>query len=120
MTCSVLIVGLPPAASCPPEKTWRAAASFVAQRLRARFGADVAVEYVDLFSPEMASHPDVEQAIAEGLDMPVVVLDGAVHSSGGKLNVSAIERAVAAILAATPAPAAAARTEQEGIPVDAR
>lgn len=99
MTCSVLIAGLPSAASCPPERTWRAAAGFVAQRLQARFGDEVTIDYVDLFSPEMAGHSDVERAIADGLDLPLVLLDGAVHSSGGKLNVSAIERAVAAILA---------------------
>ena len=99
MTCPVLIVGLPSAATCPPEKTWRAAGDLVAHRLHARFGNDVAVEYVDLFSPEMGGHPDVEARIAaEGLVPPVVVVDGAVVSAGGKLNVSAIERAVAAAL----------------------
>ena len=96
MTCSVLIVGLPSAATCPPEKTWRAAGDLVAQRLHARFGDDVAVEYLDLFSPEMGGHPDVEARIAtDGLLPPVVVVDGALLSAGGKLNVSAIERAVA-------------------------
>lgn len=99
MTCAVLIVGLPSAATCPPEKTWRAAAGFVAQRLDARFGDEATVAYVDLFSPEMGAHPDVEARIAtDGLDMPLVMVDGAVVSAGGKLNVSAIERAVAAAL----------------------
>jgi disulfide oxidoreductase YuzD len=99
MTCSVLIVGLPSAATCPPEKTWRAAGAFVTQRLHARFGDEVAVEYLDLFSPEMGRHADVEARIAvDGLVPPVVVVDGAVLSTGGKLNVSAIERAVAASL----------------------
>ncbi len=99
MTCSVLIVGLPSAASCPPEKTWRSAAGFVAQRLHARFGASVAVEYVDLFSPEMSEHADVEARIAtDGLVPPVVVVDGIVLHAGGKLNVSAIECAVATAL----------------------
>lgn len=99
MTCPVLIVGLPSAATCPPEKTWRSAAAFVTQRLHARFAEEVALEYVDLFSPEMGGHPDVEARIAaDGLVPPVVVVDGAVVSAGGKLNVSAIERAVAATL----------------------
>jgi len=99
MTCSVLIVGLPSAATGPPEKTWRSAAGFVAQRLHARFGDSVDVEYVDLFSPEMGRHPDVEARIAtDGLMPPVVLVDGTVLYAGGKLNVSAIERAVAAAL----------------------
>jgi disulfide oxidoreductase YuzD len=99
MTCSVLIVGLPSAAACPPEKTWRSAAGFVVQRLHARFGDEVVVEYVDLFSPEMSEHADVEAHIAiDSLMPPVVVVDGTVLSAGGKLNVSVIERAVAAVL----------------------
>ncbi len=99
MTCRVLIVGLPSAASCPPEKTWRAAGDLVAQRLHARFGDRADVGYVDLFSPSMSGHPDVEARIAaDGLVPPVVVVDGAVFSAGGKPNVSAIERAVAAAL----------------------
>jgi len=101
MTCSVLIVGLPPAATCPPEKTWRSAAGFVAQRLHARFGAQVDVEYVDLFSPERTDYPAVEVRIAtDGLMPPVVVVDGSVLYAGGKINVSTIERAVAAALEA--------------------
>ena len=99
MTCEVLIVGLPSAATCPPEKTWRSAAGFVAQRLNARFGDEVAMEYVDLFSPEMSEHADVEARIAEeGLMPPIVMVDGVVLPAAGKLNVSAIERAVAAAL----------------------
>lgn len=99
MTCSVTVVGIPSAATCPPEHTWRAAGDRVAQRLHARFGDDVAVAYVDLFSPEMAAHPDVEaRSAADSLVPPIVVVDGVVLSSGGKLNVSAIERAVAAAL----------------------
>ncbi len=100
MTCPVVIVGFPPAASCPPEKTWRAAAGRVARRLHARFGDAVAVAYADFLSPEIGAHGDVEARIAAGgLVPPVVMVDGAILSSGGKLNVSAIERAVAAALA---------------------
>ena len=99
MTCHVLVVGVPSAATCPPEKTWRSAAGVVAQRLHARFGAAVNVEYVDLFSSEMADHPDVETLVAsDGLIPPVVMVAGALSSSGGKLNLSAIERAVVAAL----------------------
>jgi hypothetical protein len=98
----VVIVGLPSAATCPPEKTWRAAAGFVSQRLHARFGPDIGVTYVDLFSAEMADHPDVEALVADGHLPPLVLIDGALAASGGKLNVSAIERAVAAALASTP------------------
>jgi hypothetical protein len=95
----VLVVGLPSAAGCAPGNTWRAAAAFVAQRLAQRFGDRVAFEYAELFSSDMVRHPDVEADIAAGrAELPIVVIDGVRRFSGGKLNVGAIERAVAAAL----------------------
>ncbi len=99
MTCSVLVVGLPSAAGCAPGNTWRAAAAFVQKRLAQRFGDRVAFEYAELFSSDMVRHPDVEADVAAGrADLPIVVVDGVRRFSGGKLNVSAIEREVAAAL----------------------
>lgn len=100
MTCSVLVVGMPSSAGCASTKTWRSAAGFVEQRLVARFGSAVVFEYAELFSPDMASHPDVEAEIAAGEAVPpIVVVDGVRRFAGGKLNVSAIERTVAEALA---------------------
>ena len=99
MTCSVLVVGLPSPAGCDSTKTWKAAASFVEQRLAARFGPAVAFEYAELFGPDMARHPEIEAEIAAGEAVPpIVVIDGVCRFTGGKLNVSAIERAVAEAL----------------------
>ena len=96
MTCSVLVVGMPSSAGCAPTNTWRAAATLVAHRLTERFGSAVVFEYAELFSPDMARHPDVEAEIAAGEAVPpIVVIDGVRRFAGGKLNVSAIERAVA-------------------------
>ena len=101
MTCSVLIVGMPSPAGCASTKTWRAAAAFVAQRLAERFGPAVVFEYAELFGPDMARHPDVEAEIAAGEAVPpIVVIGGVRRFAGGKLNVSAIERAVAEALGA--------------------
>jgi hypothetical protein len=96
VTCSVLVVGMPSPAGCDSTKTWRVAAAFVEQRLITRFGPAVAFEYAELFGPDMARHPDVEAEIAAGEAVPpIVVIDGVRRLTGGKLNVSAIERAVA-------------------------
>ena len=96
MTCSVLVVGMPSPAGCASTKTWKAAAAFVEQRLVGRFGPAVVFEYAELFGPDMARHPDVEAAIEAGEAVPpIVVIDGVRRLAGGKLNVSAIERAVA-------------------------
>lgn len=99
MTCSVLIVGMPSPEGCASTKTWGAAAALVEDRLTTRFGPEVDFEYAELFGPDMASHPEVEAAIAAGEAVPpIVVIDGVRRFAGGKLNVSAIERAVAEIL----------------------
>jgi hypothetical protein len=100
VTCSVLVVGMLSPAGCAATKTWKAAAAFVEQRLVTRFGPAVAFEYAELFGPDMARHPDVEAEIAAGeVIPPIVVIDGVRRFAGGKLNVSAIERAVAETLA---------------------
>jgi hypothetical protein len=99
MTCSVLVVGMPSPAGCASTKTWEAAASLVRQRLAERFGPAIVFEYAELFGPDMARHPDVEAEIAAGEAIPpIVVIDGVRRFAGGKLNISAIERAVAAAI----------------------
>ena len=99
MTCSVLVVGMPSPAGCASTKTWEAAAMFVSHRLADHFGPDVDFEYAELFGPDMARHPEVEAEIAAGEAIPpIVVIDGVRRFAGGKLNVSAIERAVAEAL----------------------
>jgi hypothetical protein len=99
MSCDVLIVGLPPAAGCPSDETWRAAAELVHSRLILRFGSEVGFEYVDLFSPEMTPHADIEALVADGAALPIVAIDGVARFIGGKLQLSAIEREVADHLA---------------------
>lgn len=99
MSCSVLIIGLPSAAGCASDKTWRATAAFVERRLVARFGSAVSFEYAELFSQDMTRHPDIEAQIAAGeAAPPIVVIDGVRRFAGGKLNISAIERAVAEVV----------------------
>ena len=123
MICTVLVVGLPPARGCATGNTWRAAAALVQQRLARRFGDRVVFEYAELFSPDMARHPDVEADIAAGrADLPIVVIDGVCRFSGGKLNVGAIERQVAVALGAASivGPAGAPRTSPERLAGSAR
>jgi hypothetical protein len=99
MNCSVLVVGMPSPAGCASTKTWKAAAAFVEQRLTERFGPAVVFEYAELFGPDLARHPDVEAEIAAGHAIPpIVIIDGVRRFAGGKLNASAIERAVAEVV----------------------
>jgi len=121
MSCSVLVVGMPSPAGCASTKTWRAAAELVEQRLAGRFGPAVAFEYAELFSADMARHPDVEAEIASGEAIPpIVIIDGVRRFAGGKLHVSAIERAVAMALypesATTPGAETSSLSAREAVP----
>ncbi len=98
MSCQVVVAAAPMAA-CAPEKTWRAAAGLLERQLRERFGTAVTFEFVELFTPELDRHPEIEPLVAGGAVPPIVLIDGVLHTSGSKLHLSAIERAVAQRLA---------------------
>ena len=103
MSCHVVIAAAPMAA-CAPEKTWRAAAALLERRLHERFGSAVTVTFVELFTPDVDRHPEIEALVTNGAVPPLVLLDRQLHSSGGKLRISGIERAVAECLAAADLP----------------
>lgn len=72
---------------------WRDAAAFGRRALSKRFGDQVAVEYYDLFSPEMDRFPEVVALVAAGQgQVPLVFVDGELLSSGGKVSVPEIRR----------------------------
>ena len=73
--------------------TWDMATAFLRERLEQRFGSQVAVHYVELFSPESF----VFSAVLEGLQreryqLPIVLVDGSIVSNGTKLNEGLIAR----------------------------
>lgn len=84
----VEIVGAPVCVKGQPT-TWRSVSAYVADQLPLQFGDGVRVVYHDLFDAGCPPLP-------EGAQLPLVLVDGAVVSSGGKLSVPAIRRAVAA------------------------
>lgn len=98
MSCHVVVAAAPMAA-CAPEKTWRAAADLLERRLHERFGQAVTAEFVELFTPDVDRHPEIEALVADGAVPPIVLIDSRLHSAGGKLRISAIEREVAERLA---------------------
>lgn len=87
----VEIVGAPVCAKGKPT-TWRSVSAYVADQLALHFGDGVRVVYHDLFDAGCPVLPD-------GAQLPLVLVDGQILSSGGKLNVPAIRRAVEARLA---------------------
>ncbi len=88
----VQIVGAPVACATGVKDTWRDIAALARTQLRRHFGEAVQVAYFDLFDPTCPPLPPETQ-------LPAVFINGSLLSSGGKVSVPAIRRAVEAALA---------------------
>jgi hypothetical protein len=84
----VQIIGAPIACAEGVKDSWRDAAAWAAGQLRVRYGDAVRVDYYDLFDPDAPPLPPQAQ-------LPVVIVDGVVVSSGGKLSIPVISRQLA-------------------------
>jgi hypothetical protein len=81
----VQMIGVPVACPEGTRDRWRDVAGWVADQLRTHFGDAVEVAYFDLFDPACPSFP-------EGSQIPVILIDGELFSSGGKVSLPAIRR----------------------------
>ncbi len=81
----VQMVGAQVACAEGTKDTWREIAAWAADQLRTRFGDQVRVEYYDLFDPGCPPLPPNAQ-------LPLVLVNGDVVSSGGKISVPAIRK----------------------------
>jgi hypothetical protein len=81
----VQIVGARIACAEGIKDTWRDIAAWAADQLKARFGDRVRVDYFDLFDPGCPPMPPNAQ-------LPLVMVNGDVLSSGGKISVPAIRK----------------------------
>lgn len=94
----VTIVGAPVSCGGEVKDTWRELTEWTAAQLRHRYGAAVAVEYHDLFDP-------AGPALPHDAKLPLVIVDGQVLSSGGKISLPRIRRALEAVGVAPDVPA---------------
>ena len=86
----VQIIGAPVACAAGTTDPWQGIAAWTGEQLRQRFGAAVRVAYYDLFDPACPAIPTAAQ-------LPLVLLNGAVLSSGGKVSIPLIRRQLEAI-----------------------
>lgn len=93
MPVRVHIIGAPVACKDGVKDTWRDVAEWAGQQLQQRFGEAAQVQYFDLFD---AACPPVPP----GVELPLVLVNGEVLTSGGKISVPAIRRKIEAILEA--------------------
>jgi len=81
----VKIIGAPVACKGGIKESWREVAEWAAGQLRPRYGDRVSVHYFDLFDPNCPTIPTDSQ-------LPVVLVDGILISSGGKISIPLIRK----------------------------
>jgi disulfide oxidoreductase YuzD len=92
MSQSVLvqIIGAKIACAEGVKDSWREVAGWAAAKLKARFGAEVQVQYYDLFDTDCP-------ALRPGAQLPVVMVAGEMISNGGKISIPLLSRHIAAL-----------------------
>lgn len=88
----VQILAAPIACEEGVKDSWREVAAWVDGQLKTPFGDAVLVKYYDLFDAGCPSLPP-------GAQLPLVLVDDDVTSSGGKISVPVIRRSIEAMLA---------------------
>ena len=86
----VQIIGTLVACADGVKDSWRETSQWATEKLVARFGDAVRVEYFDLFDPGRPTLP-------EGAQLPLVLVNDQVVSSGGKISIPAIRKRIEAL-----------------------
>lgn len=86
----VRIIGAPVACAEGVKDAWREVAAWAAEQLTARFGDAVQVQYLDLFEPACPPLPP-------GAQLPLVLVNDEVLSSGGKISIPVIRKRLEAL-----------------------
>lgn len=84
-TAVIEIIGTPVVCDTGVKETWRELAGWAAGQLKGRYGTAVSVRYFDLFDPDCPS-------ISADAQLPLVIINGQVLSSGGKISMPLIRR----------------------------
>lgn len=90
-TIFVQIIGAPIACKDGVKDSWREVAKWVSDQLKAHFGEAVDTRYFDLFDADCPPLPNDTQ-------LPLVLVNNEVLSSGGKISVPAIRRKIESIM----------------------
>jgi len=91
MTVLVQIIGAPIACSDGVKDSWRDVAKWAAGQLKTKFDDAVEIRYFDLFDADCPPMP-------AGAQLPLVLINNEVLSSGGKISVPAIRKKIESIM----------------------
>ena len=76
-----------PVGACRYEKSWQYAVDLISKKLKERLGDVFDLKLIEIFSPESFSYKEIMESIQqEKLRTPVVMLNGNIIQSGGKLS----------------------------------
>jgi len=87
----VQIIGAPIACKEGVKDSWREFAGYVTGQLKGYFGEAIEAHYFDLFDADCPPLPVNAQ-------LPLVLINGEVLTSGGKISVPAIRRKIESIM----------------------
>ena len=87
---TIEIIAAPAACADGVTDGWRDLAQWIAGQIEVRYGRTVWVTYHDLFDPDCPSLP-------ENAQLPLVLVNDEVLSSGGKVSMPAIRRRLTAL-----------------------
>lgn len=85
----VIIIGALVACTEGVKELWRDVATWAGAQLQAKFGDQVNTQYFDLFDPECPAFP-------AGSELPLVLVNDDVVSSGGKISIPLIRKEIEA------------------------
>jgi len=95
-TITVQIIGAPIACKDGVKDSWRNVAKWAMDQVKGHFGEAVEARYFDLFDADCPSMPNDAQ-------LPLVLVNNEVLSSGGKISIPAIRRKIESIVEKQPA-----------------
>lgn len=87
---TIEIIGAPAACAEGTTDSWRDLTRWLTGQIEGRYGQAVSVTYHDLFDPDCPPLP-------EGAQLPLVMINGQVVTSGGKISMPAIRQKLTAI-----------------------
>lgn len=91
MNILVQIIGAPIACKDGVKDSWREVAVWTGRQLKTHFGESVQVKYYDLFNVDCPPMP-------KDVQLPLVLVNNEVLTSGGKISVPSIRRKIESIL----------------------
>lgn len=86
----VQIIGAPIACADGVKDSWREVSDWAAGQLKTRFGETVQVKYYDLFDADCPALPS-------GAQLPLVLVEGVVISSGSKVSLPLLRKHIEAL-----------------------